>query len=217
MFAAPAWPPGKPFRQAAAVALAVAAMGVVVMLTIVPAVEGYAEIRTKIEEQRLLLGKLRRLAANKEAVERSAREDAATAAAGVFLEGATDALRAASLQALVNGAAERQGVRLRSARTLPPAERDGLRFIAMQAELEASPVTLQALIVEIEEMRPRLFIESLQVAPVDARGRQGDGLNVRIGVAGVAAAPAPGDKGSSKGSVKGSVKGNPSGSPKGKT
>ena len=80
--------------------------------------------------------------------------------------GETDALRTANLQALITDIAVKHGVRLSSARALPAQERDGLRFIGVQAELDADMPQLQAIMLAFEAQRPYLFIQSLQVAPV---------------------------------------------------
>lgn len=192
-FEIPSWMQTRLMRRLAAVALAALAAVALVCVTVVPVAQGYLELQSTMDEQRRLLGKLEQFAANKERAQLLARQSAEVIGSGVFLEGGTDAMRAANLQALLNGVVESHGVRLRSTRTLAPAERDGLRLIGVQAELETNIVKLQAIILAFELMRPYLFIQSLQAAPIDLRGRQGDELKVRIGVVG--AVPASGGKG----------------------
>lgn len=182
----------KPVRQVAAVGLLFLAIALVLGLTVLPFSNYLGELQVSIAEQRALLGRYQSFTANKDQLQRMATESEAALRAGPFLNGDTDAMRAASLQAHLTRIAQGQGVRLRSARTLPGTERDGLRFIGVQVELDTGLKQLQAIIVAFEAMRPHLFIQSLQIAPHDQRSNGSDELKVRIGVIG--AVPA-GDKG----------------------
>lgn len=171
-------------HRLAAIGLLLVALGLAARIFVMPLVDHFAGLRAEIATQREHLARFEAYAANKDAAEALAARTRAAMSSGLFLPGATDALRAASLQALITEIAEKRGVRLASARALPVHERDGLRFIGVQVELEADIRQLQALILAFESRRPTLFIQSLQVAPVAGRRPGSDELKVRIGLAG---------------------------------
>ena len=174
-------------RRLAAIGLLVTALGLVAALVVLPLATYFGELRADIARQRDLLARFEAFAANKGAAEDLAGRSQAAMQSGIFLNGETDALRTANLQALITDIAVKHGVRLSSARALPAQERDGLRFIGVQAELDADMPRLQAIMLAFEAQRPYLFIQSLQVAPVPGRHPDSDDLKVRFGI--VAAAP----------------------------
>jgi len=178
----------KRLHQLAAAGLLLAAAGAVIAAAVLPLAGHVRGLQAEIEQSRDLLGRFWAFAANKDKVARLARQSDDAMRAGIFLGGDTDAVRAAGLQALLTKVAEAHGVRLRSARTLAATERDGLRFIGVQAELDATTKQLQHIVMAFESMRPYLFIQSLQIAPHDMHGNGGDELKARIGIAGAVAA-----------------------------
>lgn len=180
-------------RQALAVGLLLGAIGIVLAVAVLPLAGYVGGLRSGIDEQRALLGRFTAFTANSGEVQRLAQQSDDALRTGIFLTGDTDALRAASLQALLTKITQAQGVRLRSSRTLAPTERDGLRFIGIQIELDTGITQLQAIIAAIEAQRPYLFIQSLQIAPHDMHGDGSEELKVRIGIVG--AVPATGGKG----------------------
>jgi hypothetical protein len=175
-------------HRAAAVALLFAVIGAVFALVVMPLAGHFSALRAGIAEQRELLGRLEGFATNKPAAEAAAAQAKTAMAGGILLGGETDALRAATLQALLTGIAEKNGVRLSSMRALPAREQDGLRLIGVQAEFETGLKQLQSIIDAVETRRPLLFIESVQIAPLASRGRGGDELKVRFGITGAAEA-----------------------------
>lgn len=177
-------PVSRMLHRLAAVALLLAVLGLAVALFVMPLVDRFTVLRADIATQREQLARFEAYAANKDAAEALAARSAAAMRGGMFLPGETDALRTASLQALITEIAEKHGVRLASARALPPHEQDGLRFIGVQAELETDIRQLQAMILAIEARRPALFIQSLQVAPAVGRRQGGEELKVRFGIVG---------------------------------
>jgi hypothetical protein len=169
-------------RRLAAIGLLFAAVGTVVALLALPLASYFGELRADIAGQRDLRARLDAFAANKEAASELAGRSQAAMESGIFLAGKTDALRTANLQALITDIAEKNGVRLSSARGLPSREQDGLRFIGVQAELDADMGQLQAIMLACEAQRPYLFIQSLQVAPLASRQPDSDYLKVRFSV-----------------------------------
>jgi hypothetical protein len=181
----------KKLHQLAAVGLLLGAIAIALALTVLPLAGYITGQQAEIEQRRELLGRFEAFTSAKGKVEALASQSDEAMRAGIFLAGETDALRAANLQALLTKAAATHGVRIRSARTLAPAEHDGLRFIGVQAEIDTGVQQLQAMILAFESMRPYLFIQTLQVSPHDTRGLGSEELKVRIGIAG-AVAPANG-------------------------
>ena len=173
-------------RRLAAIGLLLAAAGIVAALLVLPLASYFGELRADIARQRDLLARFEAFAANKGAAEDLAGRSQAAMQSGIFLTGETDALRTANLQALITDIAVKHGVRLSSARALPAHEQDGLRFIGVQAELDADMRQFQSIMLAFEAQRPYLFIQSLQVAPVSNRRPDSDDLKVRFGIAAAA-------------------------------
>ena len=174
-------------RRLAAIGLLLAAAGIVAALLVLPLVAHFGELRADIARQRDLLARFEAFAANKGAAEDLAGRSQAAMRSGIFLAGETDALRTANLQALITDIAVKHGVRLSSARALPAHEQGGLRFIGVQAELNADMRQLLAIMLAFEAQRPYLFIQSLQVAPAASRRADSDDLKVRFGIVAAAA------------------------------
>ena len=174
-------------RRLAAIGLLLAAVGLVAALLVLPLAGYFGELRADIARQRDLLARFEAFAANRGAAEDLAGRSQAAMQSGIFLTGETDALRTANLQALITDIAVKHGVRLSSARALPAHEQDGLRFIGVQAELDADMRQFQAIMLAFEAQRPYLFIQSMQAAPVSLRRPDSDDLKIRFGIVAAAA------------------------------
>jgi hypothetical protein len=172
----------------AALSLLLGVIAAVAMLAVVPVVSHIRDQQHEITEQRQLLGRLDAFNATRQSAEAEASRSEAAIKSGVFLEGGTDALRTASLQALITEMAGKHGLRLSSSRTLAVEEENGLRFIGVQIELDADLARLQRLVLALEAQRPVLFIRTLQIAPSAVRRPGSDELRVRLGIAGAAGA-----------------------------
>lgn len=174
-------------RRTLAVGLLIVVVGLAAALVVLPLTAHFGELRAEIARQRDLLARFESFSANKSAAENLAGRSQGALQSGIFLSGDTDALRAANLQALITEIAVKQGVRLSSARALPPRERDGLRFIGVEVELDSDMRQLQALMLTFEAQRPFLFVQSVQVAPSAYRRPDSDDLRVRFGIVAAAA------------------------------
>jgi hypothetical protein len=175
-------------HRLAALALLVAAVGAAFALLVLPLIGHFGGVRAEIGRQRETLGRFEAFAANREAAEAQAERARAAMNGGLFLPGETDALRTASLQALVTEIAEKNGARLSSTRALPVQEQEGLRLIGVQAELDTDMKRLQAILAAVEARRPALFVQSVQIAPSAGRRRDSEELKVRFGIVGAVAA-----------------------------
>ena len=177
----------------AAVGLLLAVIAAAAALLVLPLLDYFGALRAEIAAERETLGRFEAFAANKDAAKALAERAEAAMASGMFLAGETDALRAANLQALITDVAQNSGVRLTSTRALPVQEAGGLRFIGVQAELDADASQLQAMVLAFESRRPYVLIQSVHVTPAGSRLPDGDELKVRFGLAGAVAIPAGGE------------------------
>jgi hypothetical protein len=169
-------------HRLAALALLLALAAAAFALLAMPLIDRYTGLRADIAGQRALLGRFEAFAANKPAAEATAEQARALMRSGLFLDGETEALRAANLQAIVTDVAGKSGVRLSSSRGLPPQEQDGLRLIGVQAEFEADMRQVQAMLAAFAARRPVLFVQSVQMSPLAARRRDAEELKLRFGI-----------------------------------
>ena len=86
-------------------------------------------------------------------------------ASGVFIEGESESIRLAALQSKLSAIAGANGVKLRSARNLPSRDKNELRLVGVQLQLMAPLDKLQKILLEIEQHKPSLFVDSLQISP----------------------------------------------------
>jgi len=177
-------------RQALAVLLVFLVLGAL-GLAISPIFAHVAELSSHIEQERNLLSRLSSVAATQPA---AADADAGKipdreAYAGLFLQGESEGIRLASLQSRLSEIFAANGVKLRSARNLPAKERDDLHLLGVQLQFAAPVERLQAILLAIEEQKPLLLIESLQVTPLAATSEEERGnLETRVDVFGVGSA-----------------------------
>lgn len=152
----------KPVQRFAAVSLLVAALFAGYAVVAVPAWDQAIGARERIEEQREALGRFT-VAAGRgaQAAELQRRVNAAPLSR-LVLKGDTEAIQLAGLQAMVGEAASKQGIRVASARALPPSERDGVRLIGLRFDVRGDLAALQALLHRIESMEPSLLVDGLQ-------------------------------------------------------
>ncbi len=87
----------------------------------------------------------------------------------LMLSGSSQAVRAASLQAIVTGLAEEAAVRLTSTRVAEAQESGELALLGLEAGFEATDAELQTFLILLEAARPVLLLEVLSI---DAPRRQ---------------------------------------------
>ena len=180
-----------------ALALLLGAGAALYVVAIAPIHARYVEATERIATERLLLGRLGGEIARREAArpQGPAPARAASLANGAYLEGESEAVKSARLQAMVKDAAHAEGLRLGSVRALPVRDEAGLRLIGMEARLEASMTSLQRLLIALESRRPLLLIHGLQLTPAAARfasagdAEAGEVLNIGIEIYGAAPGP----------------------------
>lgn len=156
-------PISKPVRQFAAVSMLVVAGLAVYTFAIGPAWEHVAGARERIEDGRILLGRLIAAAERSPRAAELQRVVDAVPLSRLVLKGDTEAIQLAGLQTLVGEAAAMQGLRVASARPLPASERDGIRLIGLRFDVRGDLQSLQALLHRIEAIEPSLMVEGVQI------------------------------------------------------
>jgi hypothetical protein len=178
-------------RRALAVALLALVLAGGWLLVARPILAERADLDERILEKRQLLGRYQAALATK-----AGQSAPSTGAAQpqAFLEGESEAIALANLQAMLAGLVSDSGARLRSARTLPARDRSDVRFIGTQLQLSGNIDAVQRLIHAIETRVPYLIVEGLQIVPtsaasgeVPASGTTGPQLDARIDVIGALA------------------------------
>lgn len=157
----------KPLRRIAALAILVLLVMGAWQLVVQPVVSRLADVRERIETERTLLGRLQ-VAESEMAVAVSNRPSATASPPIVHLQGRSEAIALAGLQANVTAVAAGQGARPQTTRMLPVVERDELRFAGIHIEVAATIEVVQRILHALESAQPVLFVEQLTLEPVAA-------------------------------------------------
>lgn len=177
------------FSRLGAIALLACVVLFVGFFVIAPVVGYFSDRREEITEQRRLLT---RFSAAGGAAAQGGLPAKPAADSGIFLAGSSDALRLAELQSLTGRIAELEGVELRSTRSLPVREREGLRLLGLEANMRTTISQLQKVLYRIETGRPFVIVEDLQVTPpplIAGEEQSGAGLlDVRLNLLSAATA-----------------------------
>lgn len=172
-------------QRLGALAILILMIATVFMLLIFPAADHFSQMRAEISQNREALARFEAFSKNKDLAEQLTKRPETVIADNAFLDGETGALQQANLQTLMTAFAEQHGARLSSASAMASENIEGLNFVGLQTEFEASLKQLQAIILSIEIHRPFLFIRSLQVTSAIGQRADEDLLKIRIGVLGV--------------------------------
>lgn len=149
----------------AAIGLAAAVALAVFGFVLEPMVSRIVELDGQIQAKREHLGQLTAMAARAPNPAAAAARAAQTLAA-VTLDGETEAIQLANLQAAVGRVAEAAGVRLRSTQALPVMQRDDMGFAGLQSSAQVRMEALQRLLHGIEVHRPMLIVDAIDMAPL---------------------------------------------------
>ena len=139
-------------------------LGGVYLLVVTPLLDHYAERQVVLENQRMLLPRLK--AAADELPELRARTAELRAAAGtrkVTLEGASDAIASANLQSHIEELATAAGATIGSTESLPGEMRAGYRRIGLRYVLSGPYETLVKLLARLEATTPPLVIDNVHI------------------------------------------------------
>jgi hypothetical protein len=176
----------KPLRQLAAVCLLGGVIAGVGALIANPLLTHLADVQERIANERVVLAGFAALAARESEARELERRLAEMDPDSEFLAGESEAIKLANLQSLLAATAAANGLRVRSARTLPARERGELRLVGVRIQFHAQIAPIQKTLHEIEAKRPFLFIEALQISPLSGAGADEPGamLDTRVDVFG---------------------------------
>jgi Tfp pilus assembly protein PilO len=150
--------------QLLALSLLFVALGGVYFVAISPLLGLYAERADVLENRRMLVPRLR--AAADELPALRARVEQLRAAAGtrkITLDGASDAIAAATLQSRIEELATSAGATIGSTESLPAEARPGYRRIGLRYVLSGSYETLVRFLAKLESATPPLVIDNLHI------------------------------------------------------
>jgi hypothetical protein len=140
------------------------ALGGLYLLVVAPLLDLYGQRAAVLENRRMLLPRLN--AAVEELPELRARVEGLQAAAGtrkVTLDGASDAIAAASLQSRIEEFAASVGATIGSTESLPAEVRSGYRRIGLRYVLSGPYETLVKFLAKLETATPPLVIDNLHI------------------------------------------------------
>jgi general secretion pathway protein M len=132
-----------------------------------PLIAWHDERAERLEQRQILADRMAMLARSlpslREAAAQAAPPGSGAAASGSLLEGASDAVAAASLQQLVQDMATRSGATLASAETLPATQAGAYRRIGVHVALQATWPVLIHLLQSVAAASPRMLVDDLQL------------------------------------------------------
>ncbi len=156
------------------------------VVVVAPIADGWAASSRQIEEKRAELGHLT-------AALRAPEQRAAVGETEIhplnfsLLEGESDQIRAASLQARVDAVAANEGIRLSSVTVLPPRMENGLRLVGIEVQVQTGMKQLQSLLYTLETQKPPLFVGMLQISRAPDSAVRGGALDTRMTLFGATA------------------------------
>jgi Type II secretion system (T2SS), protein M subtype b len=181
----------KPVRQAIAVLLLILSAATLWFITVAPLSANLGELQDRIEQERLMLGRLT-AAANEDPGDNETKQRALSARmSSLFIQGESESIRVSSVQSQLMEILNKNRVKPRSSRNLAARERNGFRVVGVQLQLSAPIEQLQAVLLDIEQNKPLLMIEGLHITPNMLSGMAGDEergmLEARLDVFGIEA------------------------------
>lgn len=145
-----------------------AILSTILFLVILPINDFFVARDSHIAQQRMLLARMRSMAAQESTVDAITRETAEQLKRGELLKGSSDGIANADLQTRLKTKATQSGAQLRSVQTLPAKTRDGVRYLGAQLDFQGSIQAIQRTIHAIESGYPYHFVTSAQIKPLPA-------------------------------------------------
>ena len=175
----------------AALAILTALVIGVLNWVVLPLTTRLSDVQDKIEERRVLLGRLIAKAKDDAAAINQQSAVPNGAAERSFLKGENDSIRISGLQSVLNTAARTATIRLASTRTLDAVERAGVRLLGVQTQLSTGLEQLQKFLFDLEQQQPNLLVDALHIArSPQATGQGLAALDITMSVYGAAPAQA---------------------------
>jgi len=164
----------------AALLLLVLAVALLPALLVAPYLAWRSDARAAIETERQLLGRYQALIDEARQLPDAPNGTVRQQTARLFLSGATDAARAATLQGRLSDLARQEGVRFDSVRGLPLRDRDDLRMLGAELRFGVRIDALQRFLVALERAEPVLVVEALHITAPSAGGATRGNDNARL-------------------------------------
>ena len=138
-----------------------------------------------------MLGRLATASAEETAPADSRQKAVAARMNSLLIQGESESIRVSAVQSRVMEVLAIHRVKPRSTRNLTARERGGFRLVGVQLHLTAPIEQLQAVLHQIEQHKPLLFVEALHISPIVIGGGAGEEergmLEARFDVFGVEA------------------------------
>lgn len=156
--------PDGPRGRALAVAIGLIGLAAIWQAVAQPLLDAYAAGEDELRQRRALAGRMSDLADTLPALKRAqAQQTTDVTPASAILEGASDALAAASLQGLVETMANGAGAHITSTEALPAEVVGAYRRISLRLTVDASWPVLVRLLQSIDRATPRMFVDEMQI------------------------------------------------------
>jgi general secretion pathway protein M len=168
------------------------ALGLVVLAAIIvwlgvaaPLMDLYDDQAAKLTQRTALADRMARLAAELPALKTAAAAVPANNGAAAF-EGATDALAGATLQSQLQSLSSAAGAQLSSMESLTAEPAGPYRRIGVKLSISAPLPVLAQLLAQIEQARPPMLVDDLQVhgSPIQLPGINSSALDIGFTVYG---------------------------------
>ena len=160
--------PTGPRGRLLALGLTAMAAAVLWLGVIEPALAWHAERAELVERRGALVRRMEALSDTLPALRARVAVATSGTAATTLLEGGSDAVVGAALQARVQDLAAGAGATLASAEGLPVEQLGGYRRIALRVTLTAPWPALVALLGALDAASPRMLVDDLQLRPAPA-------------------------------------------------
>ena len=164
----------QPLRRVLAVALVIAAASLIVAGLVLPTIERYQSLESRVADSEMALQRFAQVAARlpRLEAERASLKQALAAQDG-FLKATSDTLIAAELQTRIKIVVDRAGGQLKSTQILPAREENGFRRITARVEVVGNTDVLERAWYDMESGIPFLFIDNfdLQARQVPRKDR----------------------------------------------
>lgn len=182
------FPISQRLRRIFAVVLFLLVSAIVIGLPARATLDYISDLKTQINEQRILLGRL------EEVIEKRKRGGEESFALiertneKLLIQGATDAVRAANVLNLIAQTTRQQGVRMKSTNSIASYTSNGLRFIGVQVTMTATLKQIQNILIALERAKPYVFVATLDVQQTNVVGADPELLDISFSVVGAAMA-----------------------------
>jgi general secretion pathway protein M len=179
--------------QILAVGIAAVALALLWLGAVSPLLGWYASQADALQSARLELAHVQALQASLPVLRAQLAASAALPASdAVLLEGTSDAIAGANLQAQLSTLAGQAGTSLDSAESIPAQQVGGLRRIGVSVSVTATWPVLTAFLTAIDAAQPRMIVDNLAVtAESQIDPRQDATLQANFDVAAFRAGTAP--------------------------